>query len=144
MIDLPRIPTLEKHTPMSTRKSTGVGRRQFLKASAATALAGAVQAAGETPLAAPAKASTLIADENRKPGTFDWQLTRVRLDKQTGVRASVIEGYCSRQSVLAGESLHIFVGTNPLAKFHIEIFRTGYYGGRRPRFMNTLRALDWE
>ena len=127
---------------MSTRKSTGVGRRQFLKASAATALAGAVSGAAETPDAAPARASTIVADENHQPGALDWQLTRVRLDKQTGVRASTIEGYCSRQSVLAGESVHIFVSTNPAAKFHIEIFRTGYYGGRGARLMTTLGPFD--
>src|SRR5262245_38765803 len=98
---------------MNVRTPTGVGRRQFLKASAATAVAGAVHGAAATPEAAPAKASTLVADENSKPGTFDWQLTRVRLDKLTGIRTSVIEGYCSRQSVLAGESLDIFVSTNP-------------------------------
>src|SRR5882724_5556410 len=123
---------------MTTRKSTGVGRRQFLKASAATALAGAVHGAAERSAAAPAKASNLVAEENRKPGTFDWQLTRVRLDKATGVRSSVIEGYCSKQSVLAGEALHIFVSTNPAEKFRLEIFRTGYYGGAGARLMTTL------
>ena len=73
--------------------------------------------------------STLIRDENAKPGTLDWQLTRVRLDSK-GFRSAAIEGYCSRQSVLAGQTLDIMVSTDPPAKFKIEIFRTGYYGGR--------------
>ena len=48
-------------------------------------------------------ASDLIRDENRKAGATDWQLTRVRPDRQ-GFRSPWIEGYCSKQSVKAGES----------------------------------------
>jgi hypothetical protein len=81
--------------------------------------------------------STLIRDENAKPGTLDWQLTRVRLDSK-GFRSAAIEGYCSRQSVLAGQTLDIMVSTDPPARFRIEIFRTGYYGGRGARLMATL------
>ena len=126
---------------MNPRKPSGFGRRQFIKASAATALAGATVRGAEAPAPA-AKTAGLIGDENRKPGAHDWQLTRVHLDKTTGVRASAIEGYCSRQSVLAGEALQIFVSTNPVEKFTIEIFRTGYYGGRGARLMTTLGPLE--
>ena len=43
-----------------------------------------------------------IRQENMKPGATDWQLTRVRPDRD-GFRSAAIEGYCSRQSVKAGE-----------------------------------------
>lgn len=79
-----------------------------------------------------------ITDENRKPGSTDWQLTRVRIDKPTGYRSTWIEGYCSHQSVEAGEAIDIFVSTDPPARFQIEIFRTGYYGGRGARLMTSL------
>ena len=46
------------------------------------------------------------------------------------MRAAYIEGYCSKQSVKAGESIDIMVSTNPARRFQIEIFRMGYYGGR--------------
>lgn len=85
---------------------------------------------------------SLIAQENAKPGSTDWQLTRMRLDKNAGFRSPFIEGYCSRQSVKAGESLDIFVSTNPAARFKIEIFRTGYYGGRGARLMTELGPFD--
>jgi len=49
-----------------------------------------------------------------------------------------IEGYCSRQSVKAGESIDVAVSTAPAAQFTIEIFRMGYYGGRGARSMKTL------
>lgn len=122
---------------MNKRKSIRVGRRDFIKASTATALVGALHGA-----AAEKARSTLIADENRKPGAHDWQLTRVRLDKQGGVRASAIEGYCSKQSVLVGDSIDLMVSTATPAKFTIEIFRTGYYGGRGARLMTTLGPFD--
>ena len=54
-----------------------------------------------------------IQTENRKPGADDWQLTRVRLDSRDGTRSPWIEGYCSKQSVSAGETIDIYVSTDP-------------------------------
>jgi len=88
-------------------------------------------------LVAVAARANPVRDENRKPGALDWQLTRVRVDKNN-YRSPWIEGYCSKQSVLAGEPLDIMVSTDPPSKFRIEIFRTGYYGGRGARLMTTL------
>jgi len=80
----------------------------------------------------------LIERENAKPGATDWQLTRVRLDKMDGFRCPWIEGYCSQQSVKAGETIQIMVSTDPPQRFQIEIFRMGYYGGRGARLIETL------
>jgi len=84
---------------------------------------------------------SLITEENAKPGSTDWQLTRMRLDA-SGFRSPLIEGYCSRQSVGAGETLDIFVSTKPSARFKIEIFRTGYYGGKGARLMTELGPFE--
>jgi hypothetical protein len=120
---------------MKSHPNSSLARRDFLKASAAAGVAAMVSGAG----AANANfRSSLIADENRREGALDWQLSRVRLAKPGGVRAFGIEGYCSRQSVLAGESLDIFVSTSPVSRFKIEIFRSGYYGGRGARRMTTM------
>lgn len=83
----------------------------------------------------------LIRQENAKAGALDWQLTRVRLDKTGGFRAPAIEGYCSHQSVLAGEELRIMVSVKPARQFTLEIFRMGYYGGRGARLMHTMGPL---
>src|SRR5262245_57214054 len=84
-----------------------------------------------------------IQEENSKPGTTDWQLTRVKLDKgMASFRTSLIEGYCSHQSVQAGDTLQIMVSTAPAAKFKIEIFRTGHYNGRGARLMTTLGPFE--
>ena len=81
-----------------------------------------------------------IRRENALEGALDWQLTKVGL--RNDVRARGIEGYCSRQSVKAGETLEIFVSTEPAAPFRLEIFRLGYYGGRGARLMKTLGPFD--
>lgn len=83
-----------------------------------------------------------IRRENALPGSRDWQLTRVALQSVNGVRGKYIEGYCSKQSVAAGDALDIFVSTDPPARYLIEIFRTGYYGGRGARLMTTLGPFD--
>jgi hypothetical protein len=85
---------------------------------------------------------SLISAENAKPGSSDWQLTRMRLDKNEGICTSFIEGYCSRQSVKAGETLDISVSTKPSARFKLEIFRTGYYGGCGARLMTELGPFE--
>ena len=85
--------------------------------------------------------SQLIRKENERAGAADWQLTRVRVDKD-GFRSPWIEGYCSKQSVRAGESIDILVSTNPPAKFELEIFRMGCYGGQGARLMQKLGPFD--
>lgn len=97
-----------------------------------------MQAALAAPLAGAATADPgLIARENRRPGALDWQLTKVRVDASK-FRAPDIEGYCSHQSILAGETLRVMVSLQPAGRFHVEIFRLGYYGGRGARLMTTV------
>jgi hypothetical protein len=99
-----------------------------------------VKGALAVPAAAQAK-NSLIQAENLKPGG-DWQLTNVRLVKTNGFRSRVIEGYCSHQSIEAGQTLAIMASSNPPGGFRIEIFRMGYYGGAGARLMTTLGPFD--
>ncbi len=128
-------------TPNNTPGSPGqIDRRNVLKGSVATSLA---LMAGSSVTASRANGDdserdpTLIQRENDQPGSKDWQLTRVRLDSNK-FRSPWIEGYCSKQSVAAGESIDIMVSTDPVQDFKIEIFRTGFYGGRGARLMKTV------
>ncbi len=91
--------------------------------------------------AVPAVAAPLIRNENAKPGARDWQLTRVRTNLGKGLRTGLIEGYCSAQSVQAGDTLRIHVSTNPARRFTIEIFRMGYYQGRGARRITVLGPI---
>jgi hypothetical protein len=118
-----------------------LSRRKFLKTSAAVSSVGLINTARpQSQAQATPERRNVIVEENAKPGTRDWQLTRVRLDKTGGFRVPDIEGYCSRQSVKAGESLDIFVSTKA-KQFKIEIFRTGYYGGLGARLMSEIGPL---
>ena len=92
-------------------------------------------------------AASVISRENAREGARDWQLTRVRVvpgegaTQQEAYRSVAIEGYCSRQSVAAGDTIDFMISANPPARCRIEIFRTGYYGGRGARLMTTLGPL---
>lgn len=112
-------------------------RRRFLQATSVGALS-SVMLNRPGAAASEARHNPIVA-ENQKEGALDWQLTRVRLDRgPTGYRAPAVEGYVSRQSVKAGESLDFMVSTKPASAFKIEIFRMGWYGGRGARKMAEL------
>src|SRR5438128_1916067 len=105
-------------------------RRDALKLIAAGTLAGCA-----TPTSAK---RDLIQRENEKPGTRDWLLTNTRIDPKTKYRCPWIEGYCSRTSVRAGESIGFNVSTNPPSPFTLDIYRMGYYGGAGGRHISRL------
>lgn len=121
-----------------------VGRRDLLKGALAASVAALVGGDSAPTVAGPAPLPTadLIARENARPGATDWQLTYVRLDHPKGFRSPGIEGYCSRQSVAAGETLEFMVSADPPCPFTLEIFRMGYYAGRGARLMTALGPLD--
>ena len=105
-------------------------RRDALKLIAATGLAGC---------ATPSLVQRdLIQRENAREGTRDWLLTKARIDPATKYRCPWIEGYCSRTSVRAGDSIDFFVSTNPASPFRIDIYRMGFYGGAGGRYVATL------
>jgi hypothetical protein len=93
-------------------------------------------------------APNTIQKENKREGARDWQLSRVRVQPAKGglpgeaYRSPWIEGYCSKQSVAAGDEIEFKVGTNPASRFIIEVFRSGYYGGRGARLMTTLGPFE--
>jgi hypothetical protein len=62
------------------------------------------------------------ADEPPPPPTNSW-----RLDPPTSQDA--IAGYSSEVSVAPGDTLDLHVGTTPAARYRVEIYRIGWYGG---------------
>lgn len=125
-----------------------VGRRDVIKGATT---AGLVAATGFTPFVYAAGSELarpdLVRRENARSGTREWQLTKTRtlpgkINKHlTNGRCQEIEGYCSANSVRAGETLKIMVSANPASDFKLEIFRTGYYGGSGARLMKTFESL---
>ncbi len=109
---------------MTRNRSQALSRREAIKGIAAVGAAAAMGGCVTTK-----NDSKIIARENHKEGTRDWLLQKTAVDPKTKFRCPWIEGYCSRTSVTAGESIDICVSTNPASPFRIEIYRMGYYGG---------------
>src|SRR3954470_19827805 len=80
----------------------------------------------------------LIRDENEKPGARDWMLTKPAVDHAVKYRCPWIEGYFSRSSAHAGETITLHVSTNPESKFAVDLYRMGYYGGAGARHIANL------
>lgn len=92
------------------------------------------------------KESSIIAEENAKPGTTDWIITKVvRHENEPYVegwhRRKEIEGFVSHTSIKAGETLKVYVSTEPADKYNLDIFRMGYYGGKGGRLMKAFSSL---
>ncbi len=119
-------------------------RRQVLRGAVASPLllGGSRAGGGGLPAATP-QTPNLIRSENLRPGTRDWQLTRVRINAGK-YRTSLIEGYCSQQSVAAGDTLSVFVSTNPARRFVLDVYRMGFYGGTGARHVQRVGPVHGE
>jgi hypothetical protein len=89
------------------------------------------------------KPDNIITRENSNPGTTDWILTNVTRHEDEPYdegwhRRTEIEGYVSHMSIKAGDTLNIYVSTDPPSDYMIEIFRMGFYGGKGGRLMTTF------
>ena len=113
-------------------------RRDLLKGAAAAGLATALGPKATLGTAPTPAHRDLIRTENDKPGTTDWMLEKTRVDPKTKYRCPWIEGYCSRTSVRAGETLAVMVSTNPPSPFVLDLYRLGYYGGKGGRHLRRL------
>ena len=56
------------------------------------------------------------------PATGSWRI-------ESPTSAGAVEGYASEQSVAPGDTLHLHVSTTPAARYRIEVYRIGWYGG---------------
>ncbi|MBT3891883.1 MAG: hypothetical protein HOF72_14745, partial [Planctomycetaceae bacterium] len=102
-------------------KRTDLDRRSVIKKTAAASLSVAAVVTGTAQgvvTSKPVGRRSLIQKENDLRGTRDWQLTRVWPNRDN-FRTSLIEGYCSHQSIAAGESLDIFVSCDPQSEYTI-------------------------
>ncbi len=78
-----------------------------------------------------------IIQENQKPGTNSWQMTKDTTYDVKTFRSPVIESYAWKSSVVAGETLSFSVSTTQLL-FTARIYRLGWYQGLGGRLLQTL------
>jgi N,N-dimethylformamidase beta subunit-like protein len=75
-----------------------------------------------------------VQAENALPGSSGWQTP--------AAPAHAIEGYTSEVSVAPGETLHLHVSTSPAARYRVEIYRLGWYGGTGGRLEACLPSCE--
>ena len=122
----------------------GLRRRDVIKGAATAGIGIAAGAHTLVRAAEEAASQNLIQRENAKAGTRDWLLTKTDITADEPVelwRSPRIEGYCSATSVRAGDKIKVMVSTDPVSKFDLEIFRTGYYGGDGARSMKKFESI---
>jgi hypothetical protein len=76
-----------------------------------------------------------IVSENSFPGTTAWKMQGAA-QPPTG-----IEGFATATSINAGDSVDLKVNAADGVPYHIEIYRTGYYGGTQARLISVLTGL---
>lgn len=87
-------------------------------------------------VAAPFRSSDTAAwvmQENSKPGTTDWKLTKPST-------AGQIDGYADKVSVDVGGPVNLFVSTTA-PSWTVQAFRMGYYGGTEGRLVWSAPAM---
>ena len=83
-----------------------------------------------------------IVKENKNEGTTAWLINVAEKhcdypDHQY-CRRPQVEGFCSKASYSAGDTLNIFISTDPAISYTIDIYRMGYYGGKGGRLMKAI------
>ena len=87
-----------------------------------------------------------IKSENSLPGTTAW-LINVKYDTcsypdHRFCRRLQIEGYCSKTSVKANDTIRFYVSTNPGSQYTLDIYRLGYYGGKGGNLKKNIGPLQ--
>jgi hypothetical protein len=96
----------------------------------ATATGGPTANAPTFPTSPIAASVNPIVLENAKAGTTAWQIQ--------GNPSTNIAGYTSEISVQSGDTLHIHVSTAGSARYRVEIYRLGWYGGAGGRLLTCI------
>ncbi len=97
-------------------------------------LAAAVVLGGRS-AAAVAAGPNAVQIENAKPGSTGWEPLITAIPP--GLEHS-IEGYSSQVSALPGEAIDLHVSTSPAARYRVEVYRLGWYGGAGGRLIGCL------
>src|SRR6202040_1396376 len=88
-----------------------------------------------TPAARSCSSGNATVLENCYPGTTAWKLVA------PAQPPAGIEGFVTQTSVNAGGSVDLKVNTGNGSPFHVEIYRTGWYGGALARLVSVIPGL---
>ena len=122
-----------------------LSRRAMLKSLATLPPAAVVLFSGRDGIAA--TGDGVITEENRKPGTQDWLLknlqpVEVKQNDDHFRRRPAIEAFCSHASIRTGQTLTVYVTTDPASRYRADVYRLGYYGGAGGRRVMSVEPRD--
>ncbi|QDE84538.1 N,N-dimethylformamidase beta subunit family domain-containing protein [Myxococcus xanthus] len=78
------------------------------------------------PVELPARDADAVREENRRPGTTAWRITR-------NAHGREIEGYALKATLTQGETLRVAVSVSEARTFRWYVYRMGHYGGTGAR-----------
>lgn len=120
-----------------TGRTNGVSYFYEVRATSAGGQSIASQRAVAVPRGRSCSTGNAIRVENCFPGTTSWKTPNA-----TRAYPSGIEGFLSASSVDAGGSVELRVKTMDWdVPYHVEIYRTGYYGGLQGRLVSVIPGL---
>jgi hypothetical protein len=96
----------------------------------------ASRVAGASPAAASCSTGNAIAVENCFPGSTAW-----KVDPGSQASNLGIEGFATKPSIDAGQSVDLKINTGNGVPYRLEVYRTGWYGGSQGRLVSTLEGL---
>jgi hypothetical protein len=87
-----------------------------------------------------------IVAENQKEGTTSWLIKvpekHCEAPEHQYCRRPQIEGFVSQASYFAGDTLSVFVSTDPATSYTLDLYRMGYYGGKGGRLVKSVGKLE--
>ena len=119
--------------------ANGTGYYYAVRALNADGESGVRQRTGVTPRARSCSSGNAVVVENCFPGTTNWKTP-------DGARMfdGGLDGFVSASSIDAGASVDLRVLVPWEAPYHVEIYRTGHYGGSQGRLISTIPGLIGE
>ena len=117
-----------------TGRTNGTTYYYAVKATSVDGQSSAGQLAQARPAARACSTGNAVRLENCFTGTSSWKSTPGATTQDSGG----IEGYLSAASVDNGSSVDLHVSTANGAPFHVEIYRTGSYGGTQGRLIGQI------
>src|SRR5262249_54304944 len=89
-----------------------------------------------TPQHASCSTGNRVVVENCFPGSTGWKVTGASEAANGG-----FEAFTTESSIAAGDSVDLKVHVAAGAPYHVDIYRTGWYGGSQGRFVGRLNGL---
>jgi hypothetical protein len=129
-------PSVGGSTYTDTTAANGTTYYYAVRAADDTSPNAASTPASAKPVQRTCAGSNPVAAENCLPGGTGWKVARGIPATRDG-----IEGFTTRSSIAPGDSVDLKVNASDDAPYHIDVYRTGWYGGDQGRLVGRVSGL---